>query len=533
MFEPSRACDPNVAQRHLRERLYQAVTDLGQDPSSIPHTFEPEPLSAFAERFVSRSDVRRDPILYLDLLERAGVAEALCGQANGTRLLERGLEEATEPADRARFLYLMAEYAFFARGRYPNARRYLAAALPLAERFRGLKSHILLLRGRVERLLNHFEEAEETYRYILDSGVIETQPHALSYLSVLRMKQERHEEAIQLNREAHALFVASDDGFGARNTDMDLGLVYLAQGDAEAARRLFETVAARNLDVLDIRSAGRVYNNLAVACERLGDLDGAIRAANDAIHFHAASGRSALRVGSTINLAAYLSARGDAGASLAALEDAIRTAKTLENVELELRGITGAIQVIHDHRTRLEGLAPLVDRCTFLLDENGATLSKEALAEFSVAVSRAFGLSDARRSGTRADDAIRLADPPDREALRRVSPEPSEDMFESMLDRSLDGGLAGRFAPPPAHLRSFLLLYAGDTFRFRHYATEFHLTTTRAKPHLREMCDRSVIRIEGTRKAARYSLAFHRARLARSPEPSLAAPSLIDHSSLG
>lgn len=94
--------------------------------------------------------------------------------------------------------------------------------------------------------------------------------------------------------------------------------------------------------------------------------------------------------------------------------------------------------------------------------------------------------------------------------LSAIVGEVSEKEFDAKLEARLQPGLGIRHAPSPDLLGRFLMLFAGDRFKFANYANEFSLSQGRAKPHLRILCERDVIQLSGQRKASSYTLAFHR-----------------------
>ena len=57
---------------------------------------------------------------------------------------------------------------------------------------------------------------------------------------------------------------------------------------------------------------------------------------------------------------------------------------------------------------------------------------------------------------------------------------------------------------------SFLMLFAGEWFRNGDYAREFALSPNVSKRHLKSLCLGGLLELTGTRKAAKYVLAFHR-----------------------
>ncbi len=482
-----------------------------EEPLTIPHSFDTELLLEFASGLLKRRRVRGSEF-YFDLIERTGIVAGLSlAWENAKGLFERGLHDAEDPVDRARFLFLTALYGHFRGGEFPQACRLLRETVTLTEGSRRLRTRALLLLGRAERQMGDFDAAEAAYDRVLHSGVLSYRPLAMNYLSNLRMHQGRHEEAIELNRESRAALEPTGETCALRQVEADLGSIHLDKGDYRLARRILEAVIAQDMALLDISGAGRAYNNLAVACVKMGDLQSAQRAYAQALRFHAAAGRNHLLSGTYRNLGICLGAQRQTEAALAAFERAIDLAQAIASSDLELKARTEALAALGKQRDR-SALIPLyVARCNEILETSSERVTRTALQDFARTLGGIAADETPRRHPPgRRGKPRRLATPEGHEALDEITGQVVEDEFGKMLSSRLQPGLSGKLGPSVEQVAGFLMLYAGEYFRFGDYAREFALATSRAKPQLRELCERRIIELTGIRKAAKYSLAFHR-----------------------
>jgi len=503
-----RAFDPNLARRRLRGMLLELAVEEGTDPRRLPHTFETEELLALGQRTLRRRVVRARPD-FADIQEITGVALSVCGEEEAAaELFEQAIRAAGAEPGAARFRYLLAHYLHFRRGELAEARRVLTEAIEEVETRRVQKSRILLLAGRVARQVGDLESAERWYAHVLESGVHRYRPLAQLYLAILRREQNRLDEAIRLNRRAHAAMRRAGEELGMLMADSDLAAFHLQGGDIHGARRLLGDVVRNHVDLLDLTAAGNASNNLAMVCEKLGDQEGARDAYLDSLRYHRAVGRKHLLAHTYRNLGVILIELDEAEPGLAALERSITLATEIASPEIELRGRTEAIEVLVHLGSRLDAIPEMVARCGRILAAAEPGFAPEGVHHYARALGRVVesGLPS-RRTGPRAG---RLATPAGARALERLTGNPDGEEFERLLRERIGPGLSGKDAPDADQLVGFLLLFAGDYFRFRDFANEFQLTTGRVKHHLKVLVERNVIELTGTKKAAKYSLSFHR-----------------------
>ncbi|MFL5665222.1 MAG: ATP-binding protein, partial [Ktedonobacteraceae bacterium] len=101
--------------------------------------------------------------------------------------------------------------------------------------------HILFLHAQatLDILLNRRQEAEtalwHSHQLAIELGDRESQAFALHLLSWLRGWGERIHDAIRLQEQAHAIYIAIGDPFHAALGDQGLGIIYLALGETERA----------------------------------------------------------------------------------------------------------------------------------------------------------------------------------------------------------------------------------------------------------------------------------------------------------
>jgi hypothetical protein len=256
---------------------------------------------------------------------------------------------------------------------------------------------------------------------------------------------------------------------------------------------------------------GRIKNNIGVVLRRSGDPQGARQAFLEAIRYHTAAGRKRLLTGSYRGLAVVLADLEDPEASLSALTRAIDIAEAASAIDSEFKARTTAIRIMAEHRTHITAIPWQIGACSSILETRGKEIARGSLEGFSRVMSEvALGglMGDiARQRGRRP---TRVGTPEGDALLGSLVGRLSQDEYESRLKQRLGDRLTVRHSPSPDEIRLFLYLYAGDFFRFRHYAQEFLLTTSRAKTQLKELSNRRVVELTGTRKAAKYSLAFHR-----------------------
>jgi tetratricopeptide (TPR) repeat protein len=504
--------DPNLARRRLRELLFQVSRSFGLELSQIPHSYDTDELLAFAQKILRRRDVKRSEYFH-DLIERTGIALAVLGRGDEARaLFERGTREPEGEADPARFLYLLARFYHQRRNDDVRARKTLTDAIERMESQRRLKARALLQLGRLERRLGDLETAEDLFGQLGSSGVFEYRPIAINSLALMRSKAGRHDEAVQLNRKAVNAVKRARDEFATRILRVDTAAILLEAGRVEEARRLMDEIANEEFVLFDLLSAGRIKNNMGVALRQSGDPRGARQAFLDAIRFHAAAGTKNVLAGSYRGLAAVLADLGDIEPALSAVARSIEIAEGVYAIDAEFKARTLAVKTMAEHRSHITAIPRQIEACSAILETRVGDVGRDSLEAFSeVMTAVALGglMGDiARQRGRRP---IRVGTSEGDSLLASLLGRLSEDEYESRLEHRLGEGLSIRHSPSPEQIRRFLYLFPGDFFRFRHYAREFLLTTSRAKTQLKELSNRRVVELSGTRKAAKYSLAFHRA----------------------
>ena len=285
----------------------------------------------------------------------------------------------------------------------------------------------------------------------------------------------------------------------------------LAEDKFDEARRLMDEVASQEFMLFDLLSAGRIKNNAAVALRRSGDPRGARQAFLDAIRFYTAAGGKNVLAGAYRGLAVVLADLGDTEASLSALAKSIEIAEGASALDAEFKARTLAIKTMAEQRSHITAIPRQIEACSAILESRAGEVARDSLEDFSGVMSEvALGglMGDIARQrgrrptrvGTSEGDAL----------LASIVGRLTENEYETRLEHRLGNGLTIRHSPSPDEIRQFLYLFPGDFFRFRHYAREFLLTTSRAKTQLKELSNRRVVELTGTRKAAKYSLAFHR-----------------------
>jgi tetratricopeptide (TPR) repeat protein len=504
-----RAFDPNLARRRLRGFLLEITREEGGDPRRLPHTFETNALLAAGQRMVRRPSVRARPDRS-DLIEVLGIALAVSGEEEAaSELFETALRGAADDPEAARFRYLLAHYIHFRGGELAEARRLLGEAMGEVETQRAQKSRILLVAGRVARQLGDLDAAERWYTHVLESGVHRFRPLAQLYLAILWQGQRRLDEAIALNRRAHAAMRRGGEELGMLMADSDLAAFHLQGGDVLEARRLLRDVVRNHVDLLDLTAAGNASNNLAMVCERLGDREGARAAYIESLRYHRVGGRKHLLAHTYRNLGGVLADLGEIEPALAAFDRAIELSTQIASPETEVRGRTEALEVLVRLQARPGAIADMVSRCDQILASAGPGFATDSVHRYARVLGKVIdaGLGGGRRTRT---SSSRLATAAGVRALEKLTGGLDGNEFERLLRERIGGGLSGKDAPETDELVAFLLLFAGDYFRFRDFANEFHLTTGRVKHHLKVLVERNVIELTGTKKAAKYSLSFHR-----------------------
>jgi tetratricopeptide (TPR) repeat protein len=486
------------------------VGELRRDATSVPHSCEREALTAYAEAFLKARGVRRHG-RYLTLLEHLGAVFALSGDTDRAReIFQRGRNESKRAVDDARFLYLIGNQIHFRAGEFHEARRAFEEIIARRRVRRDLKNRAYLSLSRTARRLRDEPAAERSADLVRRLGVYKYRPLAELYLGNVRMQQGRFDEAITLNRSAHAHFKRIRADLAMRVAECDLGLIERERGNYRKARAILERLAGEEIRILDTDRAGIVFNNLAAVCVELKDLHGARNAYLRALGFHAAGGRTRRLAETHGNVGSTLSRLGEVEAAFAACARSIELADGIGSADLGIRNRRHAIEAILRNRTHLGALSGLVAQCDEIIRKRGKDVSKETLHGYALAVAQALGARLQKGPEERRGKAPTISTRHGQALFREMTAAAGENRFRDMLTDRLGSGLRHAYAPPPDALRDFLLLFTGNYLKFHDYVSEFWLTLSRGKLHLRELCDRRVLDITGARKAAKYSLAFHR-----------------------
>jgi tetratricopeptide (TPR) repeat protein len=376
---------------------------------------------------------------------------------------------------------------------------------------RNLADEAYLGLARTAKQQQDLATAERVYSRLRVSGVLKYRPLAELYLGVLRKDQQRYDEAVALNRSAYAAFKAAGEELGMRLADGDLAVIEMKRGDYGKARGILEGLVDEHMKILDTNAAGLAYNNLAAACAELPDLPAARDAYLRGLSCHAAAGRKRLMAGTYSNLGTTLSKLGEIETAFAAFDRAVELAERVGSADLGLRVRRAELEAILRHRTRLARVPTLAARCDEIIKKWGHEISNEAFREYTTTLFQVLGAGMGTGSGERA--AGETPAPLGREAgsrLDELTGETTDSHYRELLTERLGDGMHRRSAPPVSDLRDFLLLFMGDYLRFHDYVGEFFISPSRGKLQLRELCQRRILAVTGTRRAGKYSLAFHR-----------------------
>jgi hypothetical protein len=508
-----RELDPNHARRRLRDLLL-TVTD-----GPVPHSFEPADLLRLSDRLTARRSIRRERGRYLPLLSAACSAHALVGDEEAcVRLTEDGIRSSPSGADQAQFYYVRGYQHHHRRGESERALEALQAGLERTVWERRLKSKIALAMGIVELDGGRLGDAERSLRTVLDLRVGEFEAHAVLCLGLVKSAGGEIAEGKALIARSRDLFRRDGNVQGVVSADAGLGFAHLHEGANESARERYEAVVEARRRLLDLSRIGRDLNNLAVACQRVGDFASAGAALEEAARINAASNRRMLLSGNLHNLGLCYAELGATDLAVAAFEESIRHAYESAASTNEFHALVDALKLCVRTES-LQGLVPqILPRCFAFVEEGSDAVSKRLLLEFVKLTPAIFARCRPGRRITRCWPP-RLATREARSALRsRLGSDLNETLAQRFYERIGDG-IAQRFVPSLADLKGFLLSFTGDLFVSGNYTREFGLTQLRAKGHLRVLAEKCVTERLGVRKGAKYALAFHRP----TPQPSLAA----------
>ncbi|HET7640694.1 MAG TPA: AAA family ATPase, partial [Ktedonobacteraceae bacterium] len=172
--------------------------------------------------------VARTNRLLADVYRMQGRYDQALAHLLATRTaLEAGREAATDPAE--------VTVPWFPGRSFPAAGHALTF-----ERFLATERMLFLhAQATLDILLNRRQEAEaalwQSHQLAIELGDRESQAFALHLLSWLRGWGEHIRDAIRLQEQAHAIYIAIGDPFHAALGDQGLGIIYLALGETERA----------------------------------------------------------------------------------------------------------------------------------------------------------------------------------------------------------------------------------------------------------------------------------------------------------
>ncbi len=506
-----RLFDANYHRRALRTTLRSR---LGARIDDLPHSFDTTGLLEVAATETRRDGARRSDTL--DLIERTGIVMGLADRdRDALTMFERGLVSSDGPARQARFRYLLAVQHHHRRGHVRLALDELMRASDLAGGHRPLRGEILLALVRAARELGDHGRAEWALADLRQRPIKRLVPHVHLAAASLRMAQARGGDARREASRAEREFAARGEDLGVLTARASQATILLAEGRDADARRVIEAVIAERERSYDLTRLPKSYNNLAVACRRLGDPESAIEALAKAIRTNQALGRSRLLSANYHNLGRAMADAGDAEAALRALGKAMSLAKETRAAEREFDAIIDALDILErlggeeGNGARLRtsdgagARAELVARGRALVEEAGHHLSKDGLLAFVRAALPAVPLPDEHPMGVSAFDALGAGAADRLDAvLTRVRPVIGRDDLVRRLSRTF----RYRGAPRSEVLGRFLWLFTGDWLRNVDYASEFAFTHDVSKRQLRALCHDGVLEMLGTRKTARYRL---------------------------
>jgi hypothetical protein len=353
--------------------------------------------------------------------------------------------------------------------------------------------------------------ATRAYQAVLGS-TRELDPHAQLGLSNVLADQGHMAAATDLARRAVIGFESVGERLGVLTAEAHLATLALADGRPEDARQVLERVVAERERTHDVMRLAKSYNNLAVACRRLGDHETAARCLSRAIRTNEGLGRNRLLAANYHNLGRTLAEKGDEEAALSAFERSIFIAHRVGSPEREFESIAEVVTLLEGRSGRDQVVRDLLARGGVLIEDHGDHLSREALVAFTRAslheVDRSQPLytSPVARGGW----PVSLGTAAGRERMARLVSMETVGVGITALRRKLQERFRYRGAPTIDKIAEFLLSFAGELFQNSDYAREFDLSHDVAKRQLRTLCQGGVLELNGQRKAARYALSFQR-----------------------
>ena len=168
------------------------------------------------------------------------------------------------------------------------------------------------------------------------------------------------------------------------------------------------------------------------------------------------------------------------------------------------------LEIISGRRIHETAAPYVVSRAFALAEEAGSEVAADQLRLF------VSTLGKLAANGVAFPSTAMVSPPagvPDKTALARAeeltaayeTPKLREELVERLTSQ-----IRIKRAPRADLLAGFLMGWAGERFKNGDYQAEFLLTQETSKYHLRELRNIGVIAQIGTRKAAKYELAFHR-----------------------
>lgn len=500
--------DPNWTRRALREQLHRLETETGR-VEPIPHAFDTDALIERALARLRTMRARPSPEYFETLSRTASALACAVDRDRGRELFDAGIAEARDAGVKAGLRFGLAHTVH-----YPlNALREAGAELDTAIREAGrnweLASLAQVLRGDVARLSMDLPVAVSVLESALSLGIKRHRLHALYFLSIVEHFRGDDDAAMKLAVACDTLPADTPHRRSAATFRGQRANVHLARREYDAGLALLLEVRSLQLETFDVRRLGGTWSNVAVALAEKGDLAAAGDAAVEAIRHHVWAGQTVEPGRAYHNLGLILALRDEAPLAIAALEAAADIGRTYGVPDTEIGALTAMLELV-ERRPEIElPVSRVVARVAERLEAVGGRVSAPRLASYAKAVSalvvRGTGQHPAAPSGSEP----RLSTEPARDELARRVGDLSVAPFEEMLTRRLDE-LPLVKSPPASDIARFLLLYVGDFLRVRDYRSEFDLPANRAQRHLSALCDAGVLHLEGSRKGARYALAFAR-----------------------
>jgi tetratricopeptide (TPR) repeat protein len=180
--------------------------------------------------------------------------------------------------------------------------------------------------SRLHALQRESGLAEKYARLALDTLIVTEHTryvaHARLVLAHIYLDDDRVEEALELLESARTTLEVSDNTYDRGLCRLELARAYVELDRLDDAIALAETAVTELRDPSPA-DAGRAHDVLASALRRRGDLDGAIRASEQALRLMPVNDRYRLAVSS--NLAEMLREQGRSDEALDVLADAVRS----------------------------------------------------------------------------------------------------------------------------------------------------------------------------------------------------------------